>query len=421
MDIDLSAVSHWKPIGTGVFQDPFTGVFDGRGKFIRHLKSKGTGNNGGFFGGLGRGGVLKDINVISGSVTAGEKTGGICGETAGSILRCTYSGVVTGTTCVGGIAGRMLGGSEIADCTFIGPCTGTEYTGGIVGQADTAVVRRNLNEGNVTGKKFTGGIAGGSTMAGTLYVQCRNTGEVRASQENTGGIIGSNNGGTISACHNTGNVTGGQDTGGVSGANFGGGIIKACSNAGNAEGKKNIGGIAGGSENSEIHASRNSGGVKAQGDNAGGITGYSKNTNTFSCYNVGAIKGQEGSGGVIGLSSGNGITAACYSTGFVSGVHPAGVIGQLDSSELRNLFANYWLYLPNAMNGYHGTGWPATGNNVKYFGDTSSSLRPYDPYPSVTTHYDWGIGDGSGQGKYWKDLGSWNNGQNPVFPTLFWE
>jgi hypothetical protein len=50
---------------------------------------------------------------------------------------------------------------------------------------------------------------------------------------------------------------------------------------------------------------------------------------------------------------------------------------------------------------FSSTAWPAVGSEA---GKSSQ----------------WGIGDGSGSGKYWKIIGSWNNG-NPAYPKLWWE
>jgi hypothetical protein len=43
-----------------------------------------------------------------------------------------------------------------------------------------------------------------------------------------------------------------------------------------------------------------------------------------------------------------------------------------------------------------------------------------DAWPILAAHQQWGTGDGSGDGKYWKTLGNWNNG-NPVYPKLWYE
>ncbi|MDR1863971.1 MAG: hypothetical protein LBR08_00175 [Bacteroidales bacterium] len=41
-------------------------------------------------------------------------------------------------------------------------------------------------------------------------------------------------------------------------------------------------------------------------------------------------------------------------------------------------------------------------------------------WPTIGANAEWGIGDGSGSGKWWKSLGNWNGG-NPVYPKLWFE
>ncbi|GHV94144.1 hypothetical protein AGMMS50293_04640 [Spirochaetia bacterium] len=427
-DIDLSSIANWTPIGNGVQNDPFAGIYEGRGKTIRNLKITGSRNYTGLFGGLSRGGVIRDITLIGASVEGGNMTGGISGESAGLILNCSYFGTVRGNTGVGGIAGRVTNNGEIAYCSFIGPSEGKQYTGGIAGQVDASTVRNSLNGGTISGGTATGGIAGGSSASGSSYIMCKNTGEVRGSGDNTGGIVGINNGGTIRACHNTaGVIGGGMEAGGVAGANFSWAVISASSNSGNVQGANRIGGIAGRSENAEINSSRNTGSITVTGKYVGGIIGYNKVSDVFSCYHSGSVTGvirvdKDGAGGIIGWQSGGGTVAGCYSTGSVKGTHAAGIVGDITEGSRLNLLANYWQESSKlGTNGYHGIGWPANTDNAKPFGETSTLIRPLDPWPRAETQHDWGIGDGSGRSKYWKNLGSWNGGTNPVFPKLFWE
>jgi hypothetical protein len=397
-DIDLSGFSPWQPIGVRLKRDPFTGVYDGGGKHIRNINVQETscGSAWGLFGALGRYGVLRDIHVLDGSITGGGNTGGICGESKGSVYSCSYSGRVTGGDNTGGIIGYAEDGGEIDGCSFTGTVnsTGREKTGGIAGSiADSAAVRNCTNKGTISGKNITGGICGG-VSGGALIILSLNSGDVR----------------------------GVKFVGGIAGRGGSGGTITACSNEGNVAGAASVGGIAGIMENAAVNASRNAGQINASKNFVGGIVGYHKQSDMFSCYNIGTIQGRDDAGGVIGWCGGSGTVAACYSAGPVSGINPAGVIGNVTEYDRKKMFANYWRKVPpSGSHGFYGTGRPAAGNNAKVFGETSSLIMPPDPWPAVSTHYDWGIGDGSGRGKYWKNLGAWNNGVNPVFPVLFWE
>ena len=126
-------------------------------------------------------------------------------------------------------------------------------------------------------------------------------------------------------------------------------------------------------------------------------------------------------GGIIGINTGKSEISACYNQGDIdSGIlDPAGIIGDSLGGDDRLVYACYWLDKAGTFTSMVGIVQPGKNSHAKPFGDTS--YDPRDPWPKITTHLDWGTGDGSGRGKYWKSLGFWNGPQNSVFPTLFWE
>jgi hypothetical protein len=118
----------------------------------------------------------------------------------------------------------------------------------------------------------------------------------------------------------------------------------------------------------------------------------------IACSNSGGVSGTSFVGGVIGNNSIGGSFAVCYfltppPPGFAQhgiGANGVGITGGDSPADARE---------------FSGSQWPATG--------ASPGQSP-----------EWGIGDGSGSGKYWKTLGSWNSGNNDrdsTFPTLWWE
>jgi hypothetical protein len=63
----------------------------------------------------------------------------------------------------------------------------------------------------------------------------------------------------------------------------------------------------------------------------------------------------------------------------------------------------------------------ATGTGLTQFGPTDWPSE--DPSDVNNYHLQWGTGDGSEDGKYWKSLGGWDIGEGgtPVYPKLHWE
>jgi hypothetical protein len=417
-DINMSAYSSWRPIGSEITREPFNGIYDGGGKFIQNLKIRGNDKRAGLFGGLGRGGVIKNIRMLNTALTGGSTMGGICGESNGTILNCSVSGSISGADSVGGIVGYLFAESELADCSFIGNLTGNRQVGGIVGLSEGRVIKGSVNMGTITGKEFVGGIIGESREKDSAISSCANNGEVRGNSA-LGGIAGKITGGTITRCTNTAKIPGVEQAGGIAGYSESV-TIKGCDNSGAVEvSRDGGGGIAGWTKNSSIIASRNTAPVTAKNNHSGGVIGFNNDSNVTACYNTGAIISKEYAGGIIGWNEGKGNISACYSTGTVKcKTQAAGIICN-NTKATGRVIACYFPYIQGGSNGYAGIGLPGSMTNAKPFGDTY--YIPYDPWPRVSTGYEWGTGDGSGPSKWWKDLGSWNNGNNPVYPTLYWE
>ncbi|MDR2517433.1 MAG: hypothetical protein LBC88_08655, partial [Spirochaetaceae bacterium] len=321
----------------------------------------------------------------------------------------------------------------------------------------TALKNITIVSGSVTGRDYVGGIVGNAVT--TEISGCSNAAEVTAGGNDAGGIAGWVESGSVTASVNTGIVRADQNAGGIVG--WGRGIeITACSNAasGGVYGTISVGGIAGQIQYSEVFNSFNAAPVTSVGENSyyiGGVAGQMAGqiTNITACYNTGAVLGVALAGGVAGyvIGNNNAITAcyntgdvgipggnanggvvgggwsttltACYNTGAVSGVTIAGgVMGIFDSG---NITACYWLNLSgdgslspasaNAGIGFIQSG-IVTGSSATAFGSSD--------WPSALDDAEWGTGDGSGSGKYWKTLGGWNGGnygRDSDFPKLWWE
>ncbi len=157
-----------------------------------------TGNvSGGFsVGGLIGGGDGRDLYVtISGSyatgnVSGGFSVGGLAGSNVGEIRGSYATGGVSGDEYVGGLVGYA---DAITASYATGSVSGDEYVGGLVGEAST--ITASYATGNVSGNELVGGLAG---SADTILISY-STGKVTAKKENVGGLVGGNEGGSITA------------------------------------------------------------------------------------------------------------------------------------------------------------------------------------------------------------------------------
>jgi uncharacterized protein YjdB len=142
----------------------------------------------------------------------------------------------------------------------------------------------------------------------------------------------------------------------------------------------------------------NNASVTGTAHSIGGIIGgaFGGQATVTACYNTGAVTSIDHwwVGGIAGYS----ITAiACYNTGVITGDgrgNTGGIVAQAGTKTA--------CYVKDPVNTGGGTAFSATA------------------WPSTAANAEWGTGDGSGSGKYWKDLGGWNGG-SPTYPKLFFE
>ena len=179
---------------------------------------------------------------VSGSVKvtgSAENVGGVVGTNYGILENCSFEGIVTGNTNVGGIVGENRADGIVLTCYDKGTIVGTNEVGGICGM-NRGILQNCENEGkindedlkttldlngidigtlnltqNVVTRNDAGGIAGRSsgTVAG-----CTNKGEIGYAHigYNVGGVIGRQSG-TVINCKNMGHVMGRKDVGGIIG------------------------------------------------------------------------------------------------------------------------------------------------------------------------------------------------------------
>jgi uncharacterized repeat protein (TIGR02543 family) len=387
----------------------------------------GTGSNVGGLAGIhqARGGIENSYN--QGAVRGTSYVGGVAGLSTGKYTTITGSyneGTVTATdNLAGGVAGANTAESTITGSynKASGTVSGLVMVAGVAGMNTESTISNSYNLAPVTGTHSRiAGIAG-YTYKGSIS-NCYNTGKI----ENTGaGPVGSDStgfrwyvggiagdgAGPISGSNNSGvvNNPGGTDTGGISGSCN---SISACYNTGAVSGATRIGGIAG-TNNGTVTACYNTGAVTGSG-NVGGVAGYNETNKTIiASYNTGTFTGTGSSanlGGVAGVNKGT--LTACYNTGSYSGsgITKGGVMGEQESGS--KAYATYWT--GNASDGY--------GHSYGSVTETTKFAQ-YD-WPSTGSgsgrHAQWGTGDGSGDNKWWKDIGDWNSG-SPKYPKLYFE
>ena len=183
---------NWTPIGEA-FMKPFSGEFNGNGHNIANLYISSTIGRQGIFGFAGGNAKIKNLNIVSGSVTATSESGALLGfsHTSSSviILNCSNAASVKGTYAVGGLVGALnYNKSYIANCYNSGTVQASSYgTGGVVGTLACNMVNC-YNVGSVSNTFSTGRVGGvfGDVNGNPMRVSgCYNAGEVST----TGGSL----------------------------------------------------------------------------------------------------------------------------------------------------------------------------------------------------------------------------------------
>lgn len=409
-DIDASATKNWNN-GAGfktLFSNQtlkFLGVFDGLGYTISDLYiNNSTSQYGGLFG-VSAGKIANvqltgiDYTFTGGVIGAGGLVGynvGVSNTVTGSVRNVQTSGKITANnltsvfTYIGGIVGAN---ANTAAGTTSSPITKTNALCTIkdaVSKVDiTADGSNNFNVGGIAGYNHYSdlynetGVIENVKNAGTIIV-------TNSSQGDTGGIVGSNNGGQVSKAENTGAVTGTWHVGGILGYSdnsdntnvvnselhnsgtvtgveafsYAGGVVgqifqgkfENLSNSGavtvNATSTGYAGGIIG--HNSSTNSSgsftnlSNSGAVTitvGKSGYAGGIFGENDAALEFEKFNnSGTIKGNGWIGGIIGYNNGGAIKNS-YNTGVVAGTGAGalqllvgGIVGNNNSGNITNVY-----------------------------------------------------------------------------------
>ncbi|HNS22880.1 MAG TPA: hypothetical protein PKH24_20445 [Sedimentisphaerales bacterium] len=240
---------------TGEWLIPFSGVLNGGGHTIRNLCM--LPEQGSWIGLIGwHSGLVKDLHLrdvqVGGSMYGVGAIAGCC--LGGSILRCSATGQVSGTTGAGGIVGHLSRGI-LMDCRTDVYVRGTTLVGGLFGSSWRGTVSRCEAQAEVRGDHRVGGLGGdlsqgcivesraGGVVVGRDYVgglvghvyawsqvilRCAATCEVVAEQT-AGGLVGNallSSGGLLADCYARGSVTG-SPAGGLAGAIVGTSVLNS--------------------------------------------------------------------------------------------------------------------------------------------------------------------------------------------------
>lgn len=179
----------WVPIGKNIERN-YKGTFDGNNKTITNLYINATQKFMGLFGCTDQS-TIKNLTFEYANVT---NTQDIIGILVGYANGSTLQNIKISETC------QIRG----------------NYTGGIAGILDGNAYNC-VNYATVQGKEKVGGLFGSYQKTGNSITACANYGNVTATSQRVGGLVGDFSGGTIQDCANYGNVKGANSVAGLAG------------------------------------------------------------------------------------------------------------------------------------------------------------------------------------------------------------
>ncbi len=127
VDLDLSSIENWIPIGEYGEENRFYGYYEGAGHTISNLNIYDPGVNVGFFGVLA--GTVSNLGIESGNIH-GACAGSIASHSSGraNIINCYNRATVTGSSRASGIADNFSG-NLIYNCVNYGELNGPRVAG----------------------------------------------------------------------------------------------------------------------------------------------------------------------------------------------------------------------------------------------------------------------------------------------------
>lgn len=243
LDADLDLV------GQGFAGIPiFNGTFDGQGHTISNLNLVQDGSVVGFFRYLESDAVVQNLTLQGRAMPVGSRRtiGSVAGSNAGTVKNCSFVGVSSGVSMVGGIVGQNLSGGVVDGCTVTGSVYGAHFVGGIAGD-NHGVIANCVNKASVNTKVEQNEIDISSLTMKDL-IGTENVADIT----DIGGVAGSS-AGVVKNCQNLGTVGYqhmGYNVGGIVGSQTG--YVTACTNYGTVYARKEAGGIVGQMEPNSI-------------------------------------------------------------------------------------------------------------------------------------------------------------------------
>ena len=200
-----------------------------------------------------------------------------------------------------GLFGRIGEGATLENIRLTeASVNGSSSVGGLVGSNNQGTVQNCYATGSVNGGAWVGGLVG-LNYSGNVQNSYA-MGSVNGSDYYVGGLVGNNTGGTVQNCYATGNVTGSYNVGGLVGLNYGGTVQNSYA-TGSVTSESYVGGLVGWNNVGTVQNSYATGSVTGSGTNVGGLVGWNDGGTVQNSYATGSVTASSNVGGLVGANS----------------------------------------------------------------------------------------------------------------------
>lgn len=411
--VDAEGNITYNTIGSG--DESFRGTFDGNGHTIVGLQA-----NGGLFGKLGSGAVVKNMNIVSSVFTSknpNDSVGAVAAENNGGTISgiSGYGNTIKGSGgYIGGLVGKNYGGITNSDDQSTVIAGANTVAGGIAGvnsgtfdwsnleakigyiynvQSNSAVTTAGLsadqyasNLGGIVGINEKHELSGlGPAMDTDIdNVSAHGITGKAGSTKISGGIVGTNNG-KLTNVYNESIIHGSEAIGGIAGTNVMAdpddffasqptleNIANAVEIIGDA-GSQNVGGLVGMQDHAATNQGRNTGAITGC-THVGGMVGYNtagSYLNNLENSPQATITGIKNVGGIAGVNEGA-ISADdqlnLLNSGKIYGWENVGGIAGKNSGKIDNVNSNINLYVIDKETRNALKGSTDIADNAQFFG-----------------------------------------------------
>ena len=300
---------------------------------------------------------INDSHSIVSILNGTNSLGGLIGRMSNTQINNSYSkSTINGNNSLGGLIGSTgdstenNNGSSITDSYFEGTINASDFNiGGLVGYANKLEIDSSYSKATITGTSSVGGVLGyghGSSANDISITDSYFEGEIDASSDYIGGVVGHVENGIINSSHaKSSTISGNDQIGGLAGHTENTTINDSYSKETTLSGDDKIGGLIGYTQDTIINDSYVRGAtITSDDDFTGGLVGDTLRTtvNNSNVESTTVTAGDDYSGGLVGHAKESTINNSYVKSTTITATDDfsGGLVGYVHTSNINDSYAD---------------------------------------------------------------------------------